>query len=55
MGHGKHPRVTAMCGHELAGFVHEMDNHSARVRHDYPKHGDPWSGLITHAETKDEA
>ena len=30
---------------ELAGFVHMMDTHSARVRHDYPNHDDPWTGV----------
>ncbi len=29
---------------ELAGFCHLCDTWSARVRHDYPKADDPWSG-----------
>lgn len=55
-GEGDDYRPDRRVSNELAGFVHEMDNHSARVRHDYPKHGDPWSGLTySFAETENEA
>lgn len=41
---------------ELAGFVHMMDTHSARVRHDYPNHDDPWTGVkVAFAGTENEA
>jgi len=43
-GEGDDYRADRRVANELAGFVHMMDTHSARVRHDYPKHGDPWSG-----------
>lgn len=43
-GEGDDYRSDARVSNELAGFVHEMDNHSARVRHDHPKVGDPWRG-----------
>jgi hypothetical protein len=54
-GEGDDYRPDRRVSNELAGFVHMMDTHSARVRHDYPKHGDPWTGMITLAETENEA
>lgn len=43
-GEGDDYRPDRRVANELAGFVHMMDTHSARVRHDYPRGGDPWSG-----------
>jgi hypothetical protein len=42
-GEGGDYRPDRRVANELAGFVHMMDVMSARVRHDYPKSGDPWS------------
>ena len=43
-GEGQDYRPDRRVMGELAGFVHMMDVMSARVRHDHPKAGDPWSG-----------
>lgn len=43
-GEGDDYRPDKRVAGELAGFVHMMDTHSARVRHDFPRVGDPWSG-----------
>lgn len=43
-GEGDDYDPTRRVMNELAGFVHMMDVHSARVRHDFPQPGDPWSG-----------
>jgi hypothetical protein len=42
-GEGDAYRSDERVANELAGFVHCMDHYSARVRHDYPHSGDPWS------------
>jgi hypothetical protein len=42
-GEGDDYRADKRVACELAGFVHVIDTYSARVRHDHPKVGDPWS------------
>ncbi len=53
-GEGEDYRSDRRVSNELAGFVHVCDHFSARVRYDYPKHGDPWSGMITHWDPETE-
>lgn len=43
-GEGKDYLSTERVMNELAGFCHMVDVWSARVRHDYPKEVDEWSG-----------
>lgn len=43
-GEGKDYLSTRRVMNELAGFCHMVDVWSARVRHDYPKEVDEWSG-----------
>ena len=43
-GEGDDYRSDRRVANELAGFVHMMDVMSARVRHGFPRPGDPWSG-----------
>ena len=43
-GEGDDYRSDRRVANEMAAFVHICDTWSARVRHNYPKAGDPWSG-----------
>ncbi len=51
-GEGVHYRSTERVMNELAGFCHMIDVWSARVRHDYPKVKDEWTGALRFRTTQ---